>query len=202
MPVEQTPVRGFQQNELGPGSHYPHRSRELRLGPSWRHALLRSQQRATRRASEAVRRRQCRHGVARIPSRVPDSQGLPAVRALRRRGGCAGTNAEPDCAKNLRRSGLRRAPVSASIRRLGPFASMLGTTRTIVRPGAAFVLGGEAGGEQPLYCVSPGNNLPVTERGALPPLQAEGPCPASFAPARGRTFIRRLTFQLAIGQAF
>ena len=68
--------------------------------------------------------------------------------------------------------------------------------------GAAFVLGGRAGGEQPLYCVSPGNDLPVTVRGALPPLQAEGTCPASFAPQRGRSFIRRLTFQLAIGQAF
>ncbi len=68
--------------------------------------------------------------------------------------------------------------------------------------GSAFVLGGSPGGEQPLYCVSPGNALPVTERGALPPLQAEGACPATFAPAGGRSFLRRLTFQLAIGQAF
>jgi outer membrane protein insertion porin family/translocation and assembly module TamA len=71
------------------------------------------------------------------------------------------------------------------------------------RPGgAAFVLAGAAGGEQPLYCVSPGNNLPLTERQGLPPLQAEGTCPTNFAPPSGRSFLRRLTFQLAIGQAF
>jgi outer membrane protein insertion porin family/translocation and assembly module TamA len=68
--------------------------------------------------------------------------------------------------------------------------------------GAAFVLGGTAGGEQPLYCVSPGNRLPVTDRQGLPPIQAEGTCPATFSPPRGRSFLRRLTFQLAIGQAF
>ncbi|HJU72288.1 MAG TPA: BamA/TamA family outer membrane protein [Gemmatimonadaceae bacterium] len=68
--------------------------------------------------------------------------------------------------------------------------------------GAAFVLGGSAGGEQPLYCVSPGNRLPITLRDPLPPQQAEGPCPTTFAPPRGRSFFRRLTFQLAIGQAF
>jgi outer membrane protein insertion porin family/translocation and assembly module TamA len=68
--------------------------------------------------------------------------------------------------------------------------------------GAAFVLGGNPGGEQPLYCVSPGNRLPVTEREGRPPLQAEGMCPTTFAPPRGRSFLRRLTFQLAIGQAF
>lgn len=68
--------------------------------------------------------------------------------------------------------------------------------------GAAFVLGGNPGGEQPLYCVSPGNRLPVTERDALPPLQEEGTCPATFAPAGGRSVLRRLTFQLAIGHAF
>ncbi|MGQ0643002.1 MAG: BamA/OMP85 family outer membrane protein [Gemmatimonadaceae bacterium] len=68
--------------------------------------------------------------------------------------------------------------------------------------GAAFVLGGSAGGEQPLYCVSPGNHLPVTERPGRPELQAEGSCPASFSPPTGRSLLRRLTFQLAIGQAF
>ena len=69
-------------------------------------------------------------------------------------------------------------------------------------PGAAFVLGGVPGGEQPLYCVSPGNNLPVTERPGQPAEQADGPCPPTFAPPTARSFFRRLTFQLAIGQAF
>ncbi|MEO6444922.1 MAG: BamA/TamA family outer membrane protein [Gemmatimonadaceae bacterium] len=61
---------------------------------------------------------------------------------------------------------------------------------------------------RPLYCVSPGNTLPVTPGGigpgggTLPPLQAQGECPASFQPPRRTTFVSRLTFNFSIGQAF
>ena len=61
----------------------------------------------------------------------------------------------------------------------------------------------------PLYCVSPGNTLPVTGFGKtdaagqpLPPVQAEGSCPASYAPTRPQSFGDRLTLHLSIGQAF
>ena len=61
----------------------------------------------------------------------------------------------------------------------------------------------------PLYCVSPGNTLPVTGFGLtdasnnkIPPVQAEGPCPSSYQPSRPNGFFNRLTLTFSIGQAF
>jgi outer membrane protein assembly factor BamA len=61
----------------------------------------------------------------------------------------------------------------------------------------------------PLYCVSIGNTLPVTGFGQtdpqgrpIPPVQAEGPCPATFAPTRATGFWDRLTINFSIGHAF
>lgn len=52
-----------------------------------------------------------------------------------------------------------------------------------------------------LFCVSPGNALPVTAvNGRL--TQAEGPCPGTYAPRQPRGFWSRLTPSIAIGQAF
>ena len=52
-----------------------------------------------------------------------------------------------------------------------------------------------------LPCVSPGNVLPVRRQGDFL-RQAEGRCPAGFTPRTDRGFLSRLTFGLAIGQAF
>lgn len=61
----------------------------------------------------------------------------------------------------------------------------------------------------PLYCVSVGNTLPLTGTGQvdeqgriIPPVQAEGPCPSTFAPQRPRSFLDRLTISFSMGQAF
>ena len=61
----------------------------------------------------------------------------------------------------------------------------------------------------PLYCVSIGNQLPVTGFGQtdaagkpIPPVQAEGPCPSTFKPSRPSGFFNRLTLTFSIGQAF
>jgi hypothetical protein len=49
----------------------------------------------------------------------------------------------------------------------------------------------------PLYCVTPGNRLPVTNG-----LQAPGICDATFTPDRPGNFFRRLTFTFSIGPDF
>ncbi|MEO5580646.1 MAG: BamA/TamA family outer membrane protein [Gemmatimonadaceae bacterium] len=63
-----------------------------------------------------------------------------------------------------------------------------GTSELLAEPGA-------------LPCVSPRNVLPVRRDGDVL-RQAEGRCSASFTPRTDRGFLRRLTFGLAIGQAF
>ena len=68
------------------------------------------------------------------------------------------------------------------------------------RAGAAFFdTPVELGGQ--LFCVSPGNTLPVTGLGGTV-VQATGACPATLQPAQRRGFLRKLTFQFAIGHAF
>ncbi len=54
-----------------------------------------------------------------------------------------------------------------------------------------------AGGQ--LYCVSPGNTLPIVGVGTGATVQAAGPCPSDFTPGRTR---QRVRFAFAIGQAF
>ena len=59
-------------------------------------------------------------------------------------------------------------------------------------------------GIAPLYCVSPGNTLPVRAGvpAGAPPVQEAGPCPQSFRPNRSNGFLRRLNPSIWIGQAF
>ena len=49
----------------------------------------------------------------------------------------------------------------------------------------------------PLYCVSPGNTLPVVDG-----VQAEGRCPSTFEQGRRGNLFRRLTFTFSIGPDF
>lgn len=70
--------------------------------------------------------------------------------------------------------------------------------------GAAYFNARPQGGVAPLYCVSPGNTLPVTAgTGAdAPPIQRSGPCPSTFRPTRRTSFLGRLNPSIWIGQAF
>jgi outer membrane protein assembly factor BamA len=56
-----------------------------------------------------------------------------------------------------------------------------------------------------LFCVSPGNTLPVTRQDGQTGarlVQMEGACPATYRPPTGSSFFSRLTPSIAIGQAF
>jgi len=58
-----------------------------------------------------------------------------------------------------------------------------------------------------LFCVSPSNTLRVTAAGSSGSngavlQQATGSCPSDFMPPREQSFVKRLTFQFGLGQAF
>jgi outer membrane protein insertion porin family/translocation and assembly module TamA len=72
-----------------------------------------------------------------------------------------------------------------------------------LRPGQAYYIQQSPTKGQALYCVSPGNTLPVTNVTAeLPTQAATSPCPATFQPAPERGFFRRLNPSIWIGNAF
>jgi outer membrane protein insertion porin family/translocation and assembly module TamA len=73
--------------------------------------------------------------------------------------------------------------------------------------GAAYFVANlsESGATAPLFCVSPGNTLPVTlvtDGMGGQPQQAPGPCPTSYVPPSRPGFFRRFALQISIGQAF
>jgi len=93
---------------------------------------------------------------------------------------------------------------------VGPIRLDIGYNPYQRPPGAAYFDAAPKNGIAPLYCVSPGNGLPVTGWKVKPadeddpPLQANSArgCPTSYSPLTRTSFIHRLTFQASIGQAF
>ena len=101
---------------------------------------------------------------------------------------------------------------------VGPVRVDIGYNPYVPAPGPAYwdapgqFLVGEnviTAGSAPLYCVSPDNALPVTGFDQMTgdgrfiwPVQAAGPCPASYAPPRPSGFLQRLTVHFSLGQAF
>jgi outer membrane protein insertion porin family/translocation and assembly module TamA len=95
------------------------------------------------------------------------------------------------------------------VRVASPFGAIridLGYNPYRLPAGAAYFNAPLQGGVAPLYCVSPGNRLPVTGVGAgdeaPPPAQAGGACPATFRPPRGTGVLGRFNPSIWIGQAF
>ncbi len=92
------------------------------------------------------------------------------------------------------------------VRIASPFGAIridLGYNAYRLPAGAAYFNAPLQDGVAPLYCVSPGNTLPVTSAGVgAPPLQASGPCPTTFRPAQRPGILGRLNPSIWIGQAF
>lgn len=89
---------------------------------------------------------------------------------------------------------------------VGPLRVDIGYNPYALAAGAAYFDAPLGSGIAPLYCVSPGNTIPVvteSEGGQDVDVQVPGfGCPRSFQPERGSGFLRRMTFQFSIGQAF
>jgi len=93
---------------------------------------------------------------------------------------------------------------------VGPIRLDVGFNPYDRQSGAAYFDAPEQAGEAPLYCISPGNGLPVTGWHAPPYGPNERPaqqaptkeCLTSYQPAKGSSFLKRLSFQASIGQAF
>jgi hypothetical protein len=95
---------------------------------------------------------------------------------------------------------------------VGPIRLDIGFNPYEREQGAAYFDAPEVNGIAPLYCVSPNNGLPVTgwkppdqvNKDDPPPSQANPArgCPTSYSPKKRSSFLRKLTFQASIGQAF
>jgi len=93
---------------------------------------------------------------------------------------------------------------------VGPIRLDVGFNPYQRQGGAAYWDAPAQAGEAPLYCISPGNGLPVTgwHKGGYaenekPAQQAPTKeCLTSYQPAKSSSFWQRLSFQASIGQAF
>ena len=92
---------------------------------------------------------------------------------------------------------------------VGPIRLDVGFNPYQRQAGAAYFDAPEQAGEAPLYCVSPGNGLPVTGwretygPNDKPAQQAPTKeCLTSYQPPKPSSFLKRLSFQASIGQAF
>jgi outer membrane protein insertion porin family/translocation and assembly module TamA len=102
--------------------------------------------------------------------------------------------------------GLRVTP-GAGVRILSPFGAIrvdLGYNGYELTNGAAYYNAPPDArtGRAPLFCVSPGNRLPVITDTDGTRIQQPGGCPSTFRPPARRGVLGRLNPSIWIGQAF
>lgn len=212
-------VRGFRQNELGPVVYIPD-TRKVCIAPTGDCVTPTEARDTVYFVADPTRERSPRilpvggNSVAvanvelRMPSPfIPDRLQLAFFADAGQVWTRGGAGAEQSFGR------LRVTPgVGVRVASLvGPIRMDLGYNPYDRQAGAAyFDAPVTSGGSAPLYCVTPGNGLPVTgwkpdpEPNDPPPVQADPArgCPATFVPAQSRGLFRRLTFHVSIGQAF
>jgi outer membrane protein assembly factor BamA len=94
---------------------------------------------------------------------------------------------------------------------VGPIRVDIGYNPYLLPVGAAyFNAAAVVPNEVPVYCVSPGNTIPVhttsiVYQGKTQSIPEQAPgytCPATYLPIQSETFFQKLTFNISIGQAF
>jgi len=198
-----TSVRGFEQSDLGPKVYITRGFDTVRVG-SGTGPILPTDTVFFRAANAAAIERPVPTGgtslvVANVELRLPfpvlEDQLQWAIFAD------AGELWTPGSAQAENRfNGLKVTP-GLGLRVATPFGVLrvdAAYNRYAARTGAAYYDAPVLAGGQ-LYCVSPGNTLPVTGVGAGVPSQLAGACPSDFTPGQTR---QRLRFAFAIGQAF
>jgi len=199
-----TTVRGFRQNELGPAVYIVSALDTVSEGATtfYRTAEGTFEERVVPVGGNTLL-------VGNVELQVPSPvlRGLLSWAAfadigrLWNRGDVIGVQQVGDDAP-----GVKWTP-GLGVRIVSPFGAIrvdLGYNPYRLPAGAAYFNAPLQAGVAPLYCVSPGNTLPVTTGATLddPAVQTAGACPTSFRPAQRTGFLRRLNPSIWIGQAF
>jgi outer membrane protein insertion porin family/translocation and assembly module TamA len=199
-----TTVRGFRQNELGPAVY---------IVPGF-NAVAEDGAVFYRADTTAFEERVVPVGgnslvVGNLELQVPSPvlRGLLSWAAFADAGRLWNRGAVTGVQQQLENAPGFKVTPGVGVRVVSPFGSIridLGYNGYRLPAGAAYFNAPLQAGVAPLYCVSPGNTLPVTtalELGA-PPVQASGPCPTTYRPPARPGFFRRLNPSIWIGQAF
>lgn len=209
-------VRGFQQNELGPVVYLPDSLAVCTAptGPCVRPTTAQDTvyfssvpERSPRMLpvggnTVAVANVELRMPSPFLPDRVQVAFFADAGQVWTR----AGTGAEQSFSDLRITPGFGVRVVSP----VGPIRVDVGFNPYPRSTGAAYYNAPERNDQAPLYCVSPGNGLPVTgwkpeyEPSDPVPVQANSArgCPAMYEPEKRTSFFSRLRLNVSIGQAF
>ena len=199
-----TTVRGFRQNELGPAVYIVAGFEEAVEGDAtyYRADTTRFEERVVPVGGNTLL-----VGNIELTAPSPVLRGLLSwaafadVGKLWNRGAVIGVQQSGEAAAAV------RVTPGLGVRIASPFGAIridLGYNPYRLPAGAAYFNAPLQAGVAPLYCVSPGNTLPVTGASVVgaPPVQASGACPATYRPPARTGFLRRLNPSIWIGQAF